>query len=336
MEEKVKPIEAVVNAKYLRIVPRIDYYLKSKNIPDILKHKCLLFAVGGAEGRIYLFTNSLEQMDSLFGHKSWIWCLFTFSSKLLASGSEDNTIKIWDIEKRITISTLSKHTNTVTALCCVREGIFVSGSADKSLIIWYKSTPQGSTPTPYTHSYILTGHKSYIRGIIRITNIEILSGEDDGDLRIWNIDQGLCVRHISNMGNLYLTQMKQNIGGEVALSHWGMINVFGTANNWEIPLKEFSVCKGISIEFLSRDLLLSGGDKGGLKFIDYGETGCELPSIIQQLHSNIICALQCIAKNIIVTASMDRYLKVIDPISRKCYMRFKKGEGWMQAIAYFY
>ena len=124
-----------INKEYLRIIPRIAYYLKSKNIARIFKEKCPIFAAGRDEGRIDLFSNSLEHMGYFSGHKECIWCLCSISSKILASGSWDKTIKIWNIEDRSIMSTLSGHTETVSALCYVKEGVLVSGSLDKSLII---------------------------------------------------------------------------------------------------------------------------------------------------------------------------------------------------------
>ena len=183
MEEE----KTVVNKeKYERVTPRIGYYMKSKNIARIFKEKCPIFAAGGEEKIIYLFSNSLEHMGYFSGHTWRIWCLCPISNKILASGSEDETIKIWNIEDRSIISTLSGHTNYVKVLCYVKEGVFVSGSWDKSLIIWSKSTPESSI---YSHKQRLTGHKSYIRGIIRLNNREIVSGESGGDLMMWNIDK---------------------------------------------------------------------------------------------------------------------------------------------------
>ena len=63
----------------------------------------------------------------------------------------------------------------MSALCYVREGMFVSGFGDKSQIIWSK-LPDGSTPSPYSHNYILTRHKSNIMGITRMSNTDIISG----------------------------------------------------------------------------------------------------------------------------------------------------------------
>ena len=96
---------------YLRIVPRIAFYLKNKYISAIFKHKCRLFAAGGKKGRIYLFSNSLEHMGTFSGHLYGILSLCAISNKILASGSWDNNIKIWDIENRDIMSTLSGHTS---------------------------------------------------------------------------------------------------------------------------------------------------------------------------------------------------------------------------------
>ena len=288
MEEK----KADVNMdKYERIIPRIGYYMKSKNIARIFKEKYPILAAGGRQKIINLFSNSLEQMGYFSGHKDWIRCLCPISNKILASGSGDETIKIWNIEDRSIMSTLSGHTGKVIALCSVSERVFVSGSSDNSLIIWSKSRPECSI---YLHRETLRGHKSGIMGIIRLNKTEIISGEWKGDLMMWNIDQGLCIRHIPCL-SLFdcLLQMKQHTRGEVVVSYLKKVKVWG-ANNWgEDPIKQFNnVCDGCSIEFLSGNLLLRGGDEGQLEFIDHAQTGCQLPSIIMGLHSMLIYAIQ--------------------------------------------
>ena len=324
---------AVNKEKYERVTPRIGYYMKSKNIARIFKEKCPIFAAGGDEAIINLFSNSLEHMGYFSGHKELIWCLCTISNKILASGSGDKNIKIWDIEDRSIMSTLSGHTKWVSALCYVKEGVFVSGSWDGSLIIWSKSRSESST---YSHKQ-LTGYKSRIMGIIRLNNREIVSGEYLGDLMMWNIDEGLCIRQILRLSGLcyHLIQMKQHMRGDVVVDYGDKVKVWGAANNWgENPIKQFDV-KGRSIEFLSGDLLLRGGWEGQLEFIDYTQTGCKLPPIIKGLHSKCIYAIQRIAKNIVITASDDGYLKVIHPISRRCYLKFKARKS-LYGLAYFY
>ena len=85
----------VTKEYYEKVTTIIAYYMKSKNIARIFKKKCPLFAAGGYEERINLFSNSLEHMGYFSGHKEWIRCLCAISNKILASGSGDSgTLKI--------------------------------------------------------------------------------------------------------------------------------------------------------------------------------------------------------------------------------------------------
>ena len=189
-------------------------------------------------------------MSTLIGHKGILLSLCRISHKILASGSRDKNIKIWDIEARVIISTLFGHKDAVSALCHLEDGQLVSGSWDNSLIIWSKLPGSSSTYSPVQ---VLTGHTSSVLGIIRINKREIISGEIQGDLRIWNIDEGVCIRYIPSMGHC-LTQMKQRIWGEVTISYYRKIFVLGAVNNWEAPIKQFRVFAGYSIEFLDREI----------------------------------------------------------------------------------
>ena len=83
-----------------------------------------------------------------------------------------------------------------------------------------------------------------------------------------------------------ILQMKQYMG-EVAVSYGEKVIIWGAANNWGDPLKQFKVCQGWPIEFLSEDILLIGGYKGQLELIDYSQIGCDI-SYIQGLHSSVI------------------------------------------------
>ena len=327
-------MESMRSNDYKSVVPGMGYYLKNRNIVAIFKEKyALLGAISRYKERINLLSNSLEQMGYFRGHKDNIRCLSPLSSNILSSGSVDMTIKIWDIEHRSIISTLyNGHTDTVSFLCYVRECVFVSGSHDKSLIIWNKSS---ESPT-YSSGHVLRGHTSYIKGIIRISNREIVSGEDLGDLRLWNIDQGLCIRQIPNMGENSLFGMKQHIGGDVVVSYWRKVIVWGAQNNWAEPVHELDVSAGYSIELLSEDILLRGGMWGQLEFIHYMQTDAQLPLPID-LHSGIIYELLRIAKDIVIISAADNTLKVINPRSKECYLIFEKG-AWDEysSMAYFY
>jgi len=54
----------------------------------------------------------------------------------LASGSFDNTIRIWDFNKGIEINKLEVHTGTVLCLVVLPNNQLASGSQDNTIRIW--------------------------------------------------------------------------------------------------------------------------------------------------------------------------------------------------------
>ena len=188
MEEKNK----LHNEEYERIISEIAYYLIGRGIRPIFKNKRELFSTAGRDNKIDIFSNSIEHMGTLRGHKLSIYCLISLQQGTqLGSGSGDKSIKIWDMKTKSIISTLYSE-DVVTALCQPKSGVLVSGYRSGSLHIWELFQEL----VTYSIRHTLTRHLSAIRGIVTISNTEIISGEHRGDLCIWNIEKGTCTKQI--------------------------------------------------------------------------------------------------------------------------------------------
>ena len=333
--------------EHMRITPIINKYLKGKQIPHIFKSKYILFAGGGGRMNIDLFSTSLEYMGSLYGHSGTVRCIATLSISptILASASLDNSIKIWELGRKFTVCTLVQHTKGVTAISYVHNQVIASGSGDSSIIIWQLAT--NTSTLSYVSKYVLTGHRSTIQGIIPLNNHEIVSAELEGDLKFWDIDQGTCIRHIPRPANYtHLIQIKHFRGcnaaniNSVVICTIDNINIWEASNNWELPIKIFGkfVDMIFSIELISNNILVRGSWEGNLKFVDYLETRAPSPrKSIMQLHTKTIYEILRIAQDIVITASADGSIKVLDPIYRSCYLNFQNGtRDFIYALTKFY
>lgn len=111
------------------------------------------------------------------GHSNGIMCL-QFTENILATGSYDTTIKIWDIETGEEIRTLEGHESGIRCLH-FDDTKLISGSIDRNIKIWNWRTGECIST--------LSGH---LGGIISLhfDSTILASGSMDKTVRIWNFN----------------------------------------------------------------------------------------------------------------------------------------------------
>ena len=324
------------NTKYQSKIPQINYYLKNKNTPSVLKNiKSLLFASGGKNRRINLFSTSLEHLGILKGHKDEIYSLYPIiSAKILASGSEDKSIKLWNIENKSLNQTLNVHKSTVSALCSPRADILISGDWNGCLGIWVRQSE--NTHNIYNIYKLLCNNgnnrnnqnneRLRIVGIVKINKKRIISGSHNGDMEIWDVDKGECIEHIGGYHN-NINQIKRCIIREkkhLLCCMWERIVIWDmSSTQWEVPHTHLNLgtggVYGWGAEVINGSLLFVGGGQGRLLSTALGVASTL--SLIP-IHTDIIRDVIYIATNLLLTASDDGYLQIYHPILRKLYFIF--------------
>ncbi len=127
----------------------------------------------------------------LTGHENWVNSMAVSpDGTWAASGSEDKTVKIWDLETGTCQATLEGHTNEVYAVAITPDGKrILSAADDKSIRVWEASSSRQLVQ--------LDGHTDVIRSVVAFRdNARALSGGWDNTLRLWDLASGKCLRSI--------------------------------------------------------------------------------------------------------------------------------------------
>ncbi|KAK6341214.1 hypothetical protein TWF696_008300 [Orbilia brochopaga] len=158
------------------------------------------------------------------GHENGIVCI-QFDDAIVATGSYDTTVKIWDLESATEIRTLRGHTNCVRALQ-FDETKLISGSMDNTLKVWNWRTghcintlrghqagvvcihfegellASGSVDTTIRlwnfndkKTAILRGHTDWVNAVkIHSASNTLFSASDDTTVKMWDLTTRACIR----------------------------------------------------------------------------------------------------------------------------------------------
>lgn len=205
-----------------------------KNIPLPISKECLV--------RVQQMQSSSDSLGkllfTLYGHNKDVWSVaFHPFGEILASGSFDNTVKLWDIEKKQNIATLVGHSNDVFSISFSPDGAtLASGSLDNSVKIWDIDTKQNILTLTFQNPiscvkfsndgkllaigswdnsiklldlatgniiYTLTGHQGWVLNLAFNYNNELLaSSSNDNNIILWDVSTGKKIRNL--FGHKYL------------------------------------------------------------------------------------------------------------------------------------
>ncbi len=131
----------------------------------------------------------VKEHNRLVKHSSFVHSVsFSSDGQILASGSKDKTIKLWDVKTGKELRTLSGHGDGVSSVSFSSDGqILASGSKDKTIKLWDVKTGK--------ELRTLKGHSD---GVISVSfspdGHTLASGSKDKTIKLWDVKTGKELR----------------------------------------------------------------------------------------------------------------------------------------------
>ena len=193
---------------------------------------------------------------TLEGHTDNVWSVaFNPDGRLLASGSWDQTVRLWEIETEQLLHTLTGHTGEVNSVAFSLDGdTLVSGSWDGTIRLWNPRTgavkrtltdhsggvssvafsPDGKmlasgsadqtiilwNTTTWQVERTLTGHTSVVDSVaFSPDGATLASGSRDKTIRLWNPNTGKLKRALEHTSEVNRLAFSPD-GATLASGHW--------------------------------------------------------------------------------------------------------------------
>ena len=137
-------------------------------------------------------SEKISLANTLTGHSKRVRSIaMTPDGQLIASGSEDNTIKLWNLRTGQLLRTLTGHSEGIRSVAISPDGkLLASGSDDKTIKLWNLDTGKLLRT--------LTGHSDIVQSVtISPDGKLIASGSNDKTVKLWNPDTGQEIRTLT-------------------------------------------------------------------------------------------------------------------------------------------
>jgi len=172
---------------------------------------------GENEEPVEVIQSELVDCDDIRAHTNAVNALsISPDGKLLVSGSNDRSIKLWSLPEGAFIKKMTSHTNYVNSLAISPDGKqLASGSSDRSIKLW--SLPDG------TLIKTLTGHTNYVNSLSISSDGKLLaSGSSDRSIKLWSLPDGALIKTLEGNTDIIIS---------LAISSDGKLLVSGSTEN---------------------------------------------------------------------------------------------------------
>src|SRR5919199_1986970 len=285
-----------------------------------------------------------ECLRVLQGHTSWVSSVAFSpvsnavatkgtSDSLLASGSEDQSVRLWETRTNLCLKTLQGHSNGVWSVAFSPQGTtLASGSQDGVIRFWNSQTGQ------YLSG--LQGHNSWVWSVVFSPVGDLLaSGSEDRTIKLWNIytdalGTGQHYRTLKGHADAVFSVLFSPDGKTLFSG-----SLDGTIKLWDVRTGQcYQTWQGHSggvwsiTLSLDGQLLVSGSQDQTLQIWDIS-TGCCLRTLSGHESWIRACAISS-DRRILVSGSADGIIKLWQIDTGECYQTLQAHTGPVLSVVF--
>ncbi|MBV6622637.1 MAG: NACHT domain-containing protein [Rivularia sp. (in: Bacteria)] len=289
-----------------------------------------ILATSDNNGVINLWDKSGKEIYNLKGHGRGADCIaFSPDGQIFASGSRDDTIRLWNFKTGECIKVIYKaHEEWVKSLAFSPDGRFIaSGSHDRTVKLWNVCT--------YECLQVFQGHNDRVRSVAFSADGEtLISGSYDKTIRQWNIHSGECVKIFhGHTGKVTSVASHPQNSIFISGSHDQTIKV------WDADIGEcLKTLSGhtniVSTIAFSHDgnTIISGSHDETTKLWDLNTGKC-LKTFLGD-GSRILSVKFNPNSQTIATGSAKQAVRILDVVTGECHRTLQGQSYWIRSIVF--
>lgn len=243
-----------------------------------------LLATNGQDGSILISNVETASLNHWLGHDAPVWTvLFNPSGTILASGSHDQTVRLWDVQTHQCLQVLRGHQDGVRAIAFDDNAQYLaSGSSDQTIRLWDLQT--GAC------LQVLQGHTGGVFTLVfACGDQQLISGSFDQTIRVWDLQTGACLQvlqgHTGGIWSLAISPDGQTLAsasGDNTIRLWNLqtghcLQIWHEHRSW------------VTSVIFSADgqVVFSGSDDRTIKLWDVATGGCIKTLSVDRLYEGM-------------------------------------------------
>ena len=281
--------------------------LKKLNGNHIEEHRTNNFMVNKNEVEIGMINDiDFKCIKTIQAHKEKIDCAAELhNSHSFATGSYDNTIKIWNLQSNLNNNKSIKEEGNVLCLLEFEENMLLSGTNKNNINLWNLLNLE--------LCYTFKGHKSWVNNLTKINNIYFGSCSNDHNVFIWDYHNKMCVKALQGHADCVLSLITLSDGklcsggADLSIKIWDCLS--GKCCTTLLGHKKWIKC----LYQLNNNSLLSGSDDKTIKMWENNKCVHTFSG-----HTRSVRTLCQINDYFFASGSFDKTIKIWDIYNYNC------------------